>query len=83
MSVGIPIVASEDAVAGMDISPDAIALAKNERQMAELTLKLLDNSDQMMIFSKAARQEVEKKFSFETTYYDYFSHLSEYILLGK
>ena len=80
MALGIPLVTTPDAVYGMELENEqGVLLCKDEAEMAETTLKLLQcltfASDQ----SRLARQTVEKLYSIENTYHKLSENLVEWI----
>ena len=79
MEVGVPIVASWDAVDGMGISSNAILLADTNEELASLAIKILVDRDFSISISRLGRQEVENKFSHQATYQNFFSALSSWI----
>jgi polysaccharide biosynthesis protein PslH len=69
MALGIPIVATPDAVYGMEItSGQGVFLHDSDKAMALACLDLLRESNFAEQQSKAARAQVEARFSFGTTY---------------
>lgn len=69
MALGVPVIASSEAVQGMgfDIG-HGIALGQNSTEMVHLALDLLQDRAEHMRQSRLARQQIEEKFSYETTY---------------
>lgn len=77
MALGIPIIASPDAIAGMDIHPDAILLGDTSKEVVELFFKLDGNPELVNSIRTFARKEVEARYSLEATYKEYFKELQE------
>lgn len=77
MALGIPIIASPDAIAGMDIHPDAILLGDTSKEVVELFFKLDGNPELVNSLRTFARKEVEARYSLEATYKEYFKELQE------
>ena len=69
MALGIPVVASEDAVFGMGFKiGEGIFLGKTPQEMAQISLKLLSDDNYAKTHSGLGRLQIEKEFSFEATY---------------
>ncbi len=69
MALGVPVIASPDAVAGMDLtSGDGIFLAEGAGAMAEAALALLRDPELARQQADSARRVVESRYSFEATY---------------
>lgn len=69
MSLGVPVVASREAVFGMDLDEGhGLALSDNPAGMAALALRWLSEPSLLSNQSKFARQQVERRFSYEVTY---------------
>ena len=69
MALGVPVIASPDAVYGMDMRDGAgIFLRDSDSDMAEVGLELLEHPAYAKAQSRLARQQVEQKYSFEATY---------------
>lgn len=68
-AVGVPIIASYDAVDGMDFdSGHDILLSRDEIEMAAQAVRLLDHPDEAVSQSRAARRRVEDSWSVQATY---------------
>jgi glycosyltransferase involved in cell wall biosynthesis len=69
MALGVPVVASSDAVYGMLMEQGrGLFLADTDREMADAALPLLMSREFAEGQSKLARRQVEEKFSFDATY---------------
>lgn len=69
MALGVPVVATPDAVYGMGLeTEEGIFLSKEDNGMAASALALLEQPDWAQRQSHLARQQMEEKFSFEATY---------------
>lgn len=69
MALGVPLVASHDAVAGMELdNENGILLTRGKREMARRTLKLLADPDYARRQSRLGRQRSEQLYSVENTY---------------
>ncbi len=69
MALGVPVVASPDAVYGMEMKAGrGLLLGESNEQLIEHALRLLGDEDFAAVQSKSARQQVEKQFSIEATY---------------
>jgi len=69
MALGVPVVASVDAVDGMGFKVDqGIALGKSVSDLAAFGLNWLGNDAELVRQSRMARGEVESCFSYEATY---------------
>ena len=69
MAIGIPVIATPDAIYGMDLDPGrGLILAENVKEMASKLLELLRDPTLARKHSLAARQQVAEKFSFAHTY---------------
>ena len=80
MALGVPVVASPDAVYGMELEEGkGLFLGEDDRGLAEHTLKLLGDRQFAQKQSRLARKEVERLFSFENTYGCLMHELSEWI----
>lgn len=82
MAVGVPLVVSEDAIAGMGIAEHAIKIGRTDAEIANNALEILENENMAQQMSLLARQDVEKKYSFESTYLDYFENLAKSLEVG-
>ena len=69
MALGVPVVASPDAIYGMEIEPDrGLLLGSDHGEMITQSLRLLNDSDFAAEQSRFARQQIEQRFSVEATY---------------
>lgn len=82
MAVGVPLVVSEDAIAGMGITEHAIKIGRTDTELANIALEILENEKTAQQMSLLARQDVEQKYSFESTYLDYFENLAKSLEVG-
>ena len=84
MALGIPVVASPDAVWGMQIEAEqGIFLKKEPMGMVQACLRLLRDESFSKQQSHMARTQVENKFSYEATYGNLAQELSEFITHPK
>lgn len=78
MALGVPVIASPDAVFGMEMDDqNGIFLVQEPYKMAEKCIYLIKNDEYCRFQSQKARQEVVEKFSYENTY----KKLSEELLI--
>ncbi len=69
MSLGCPVIATPDAVAGMGLEPDqGLFISQKEEDFAAVSLKLAGDADRSKMMSRAARKQIEEKYSFSATY---------------
>jgi glycosyltransferase involved in cell wall biosynthesis len=69
MALGVPVVASSDAMWGMGMDcGKGVFLEETDEKMAQTCLKLIRNPEFADQQSRKARAQVERKFSFEATY---------------
>jgi glycosyltransferase involved in cell wall biosynthesis len=69
MALGIPVVASPEAVDGMELeSGRGIILADSDDALARKALELLSEPNQLAAQSRLARSEMERLYSLENTY---------------
>jgi polysaccharide biosynthesis protein PslH len=69
MSLGVPVIASSDAVYGMGMKVgDGLFLEETAEGMANTALCLLDDAELAAQQSRRARAQVESKYSFDATY---------------
>jgi len=69
MALGVPVVASHEAVYGMDLDHgQGLWKSRNADRMAEISLELLKSNEKLLAQSRMARNQVEARYSFETTY---------------
>jgi glycosyltransferase involved in cell wall biosynthesis len=80
MALGVPTVATPDAVAGMELKEGAgLWLGETDAQLALGALELLENSAYAQKQSRAARQQVERLFSLEDTYGRFITDLANWL----
>lgn len=80
MSVGAPVVASRDAVSGMELEHEkGVLLADDDEGLARLVNGLLENVPVAQEQSRLARARVEELFSFEKTYGRWMREMSEWL----
>ncbi len=83
MAVGVPVVASPDAVYGMDLAnKQGLWLGTTTNELATHALRLLDDVTFAAAQSQAARQQVEKQFSFAATYERLADEMCEWVSRG-
>jgi glycosyltransferase involved in cell wall biosynthesis len=69
MAVGVPVVATPDAVFGMGLTPGrGLFLHETDEALANQCLALLHDPAELAAQSRLARQQVEETFSFQATY---------------
>lgn len=69
MAIGVPVIASPDAVAGMGMTVgDGLFLAESVPEFASHALRLVSEPDFALQQSRLARQQTERLFSLEATY---------------
>ena len=80
MALGIPVIASPDAVFGMGLGPaQGVFLGKDDPTFVQRTLDLLEDPQLAKNQSFCARKHVEKNFSLEGTYGKLVIELEEWI----
>jgi hypothetical protein len=80
MALGVPVVASPDAVAGMELEHgNGILLGQDDSELPGLTLRLLEDPAFAADQSRRARQETERLYSLETTYHRLMRELDGWI----
>jgi glycosyltransferase involved in cell wall biosynthesis len=80
MAVGVPVIASEDAVYGMGLHPNhGLLLAGTAREMADHALQLLREPLLARTHSVAATEQVTQRFDFPNTYGRFASDLEEWL----
>lgn len=80
MALGVPVVATPDAVYGMGMDVNkGLLLAEADEELAEHCLTLIGKPDWAQRQSRLARQQVEEKFSFEATYGQLAKDLYEFV----
>lgn len=76
MALGVPVVASVDAVHGMELgSGSGIVLGGNVAEMTDHVLVLLEADEELAQQSHQERLQVENKFSIDATYYQFSRQL--------
>jgi len=81
MALGVPLVASPEAVDGMELeSGRGIILANSDNAMAERALELLSAPDQLEAQSRLARSEMERLYSLENTYGRLMTELRDWLI---
>lgn len=69
MALGVPVVATPDAVAGMElIDGEGLFLADDDDGMAEALWRLLGDPEHQAAAGRAARAQVEGRYGFDATY---------------
>ena len=69
MALGVPVVASQDAVSGMDLrSGEGLLLADGAKAMAAAALELLAAPQKALQLGRRGRLRMEELYSFEATY---------------
>ena len=69
MALGVPVLATPEAVAGMELeSGRGIMLESDDTDLARRAQELLGDTERLESLSRLARAEVEKRYSFENTY---------------
>jgi glycosyltransferase involved in cell wall biosynthesis len=80
MALGVPLVASGDAVWGMDLRDEhGLLLAIDDDSMANQTLRLLDDEEFAAAQSRLARQQVERLYGLDCTYEKLAHDLSKWL----
>ncbi len=80
MAVGVPVIATPDAVYGMDMTNEqGLWLGETATDLATHALRFLADPAFAAQQSRAARQQVEKQFSFATTYERLANDLAEWL----
>lgn len=79
MALGVPVVATPDAVYGMDMVPgQGLLLEAADDGLAKACISLIENADQACEHSQLARRQVEQKYSYEATYGRFAQELLEF-----
>lgn len=80
MALGVPVIASPDAIAGMGFETGGgILLATTAAALGACGAALLADPARLHDLSRQARQQVEAKFSYEATYAAFARDLAEYL----
>jgi len=81
MALGIPVITTPDAVYGMNLTPqEGLFMETSEQAMGHRVLELLDDPQELHVLSQKARQQVERQYSFEASYYKMATELLNHIL---
>lgn len=81
MALGVPVVASPDAVYGMEMEEGrGLLLGETNEQLIEHALRLLDDQSFAAEQSKLARRQIETQFSVEATYGKLALELRDWLL---
>jgi polysaccharide biosynthesis protein PslH len=84
MSIGVPLVASPDAVYGMDLEHGReLLLGESNEELISQVLRLLGDNALAQEQSRLARQSVEQLYSIDGTYDRLMCELSEWLQLGQ
>jgi glycosyltransferase involved in cell wall biosynthesis len=80
MALGVPVVATPEAVYGMDMEADhGLLLGNMDTELAEACLKLVREPQFAAEQSRLAREQMERKFSYEATYGRLAQDLVQYV----
>jgi glycosyltransferase involved in cell wall biosynthesis len=80
MALGVPMIATSDAVYGMDLEDGkGILLANDDEEMANQALRLLSHEDFARAQSLFAREQVERLYSLENTYTKLMHELQDWV----
>jgi glycosyltransferase involved in cell wall biosynthesis len=84
MALGVPVVASPDAVDGMGI-PDGqgALLAESDEALAAAALRLLEDPTAAAALSRGARKRVEMRYGLEQTYGRWIREVREWLPAGE
>lgn len=81
MALGVPVVATPDAVAGMGLQDGRdVLLGDRDEDLARLALRLLGDVGLARVQSRQARESVEQLFAMDNTYGRWMRELSEWLL---
>jgi glycosyltransferase involved in cell wall biosynthesis len=84
MALGIPVIATPDAVYGMDLDPGrGLVLAESVEEMTRKLIELLGDSALAREHSLAARQQVTEKFAFGDTYGRFALDLEQWLRMRR
>ncbi|MGC8667522.1 MAG: glycosyltransferase family 4 protein [Chthonomonadales bacterium] len=84
MSLGVPVVASPDAAAGMDLEAgQGIAYGVTPQDLAAEALRLMEDASFREAQGRAARAQVERKYSLQNTYARLMLDLQEWLASRK
>jgi glycosyltransferase involved in cell wall biosynthesis len=82
MSVGVPMVATEDAVFGMGLSEkEALLTGETDAELASHVISLLSDAQRAGALSRCARSLVEREYSVEATYGTFGRTLFEWMTM--
>lgn len=80
MATGVPVVATHDAVYGMDLTPEqGLLFGKDTAALAGQALRLLADSAFSSAQSRLARAQVERQYSFESSYGRLAGEIDEWV----
>jgi glycosyltransferase involved in cell wall biosynthesis len=80
MSLGVPVVASSDAIYGMDLEHGKeLLLGKDDSELAAHAISLLEDDSQSMAQSRCGRQAVELRYSIASTYEKLMCELNDWL----
>ncbi len=78
MALGVPVIASQDAVKGMGLEEGrGILCGGSSPELADLALRLLGDDDELHRQSLQARIQIEQRFSYESTYLRFSTELAQ------
>ena len=84
MALGVPVVATPDAVCGMGIERNkGISLFETDKELAECCLALIDQPDWARQQSRLAREQMVEKFGFDATYGRLAQELYKFACYGR
>ena len=82
MALGIPLIASSEAVEGMElVDGRGLLLRDSPPEMASTAITLLQNPEKLTELSLSARGEIERLYSLDKTYGKLMEHLSRLVTL--
>lgn len=80
MALGVPIITNVEAIYGMELDENkGILLADDYDEFAEISIELLSKPQNLLKQSVLARNQIEEKFSFESTYLDFSYELFQFV----
>jgi glycosyltransferase involved in cell wall biosynthesis len=80
MAMGVPVVASPDAVFGMELEESkGLFLGADDNDLAAHVLRLLENPEFASRQSRLAREQVDRLFSYDNTYMALMDELSTWL----
>ncbi len=84
MALGVPVLATPDAAAGMDLEAgEGILFGASPDDLASATLRLLDDPCLRACQSRSARAQVERKFSLQNTYGRLVTELERWLAVRR